>query len=259
VSNLDPVIGKAFVNIIKYMEKRWGLTLVSFVPSTTHDNIIQLQKEISHRWNKCSDTSNTLRNFYFEFYHPSHFHSTHLTLTRSDPCGPVKAFDFIKPNQRLFELFTIISEATSQIQKIEVKLDKLVLSSRDGIGLILLGQCSNEDSTRQRALLLKELNSALPRCFNLSMRDLDKERSQFHEVHTCIGFQKHQLPQEYDDFVKKINSIKFDPISFTLEEVTLVHHKFRTLVFPQEGLFTFPLGKEINIDESEFIQKINLA
>lgn len=128
---------------------------------------MQLQKEISNRWNKCSDTRTTLRNFYFEFHLFSNLYCTHLTLTRSDPCGPVKTSKFVKPNQKLFELFNIISDATSKIQKIEVTIDRLVLSSRDGVGLILLGQCINQDSINQRSSLLKELNLALPEYFNL--------------------------------------------------------------------------------------------
>lgn len=254
----DPFISKAFVNVLKYMEMRWGLTLVSFLPSTIHQNIVKLQKEISNLWIKCSEDRNSLRNFYFEFYHPSHLHCTHLTLMRSDPCGPVKSSEFVKPNQQLFELFNIISDITSKIQRIEVLFDRITLSSKDGIGLILLGQCNNEESIKQRVLLLKTLNLELPKHFSLSIRDWDDKRSKFHELHICIGFQKRQVPQEYDDFFREIRSIEFNPISVTLEEVSLVHHRFRTLAFPQEGIFIFPFGKRIEIDKDEFSRKLNL-
>ena len=259
MSKSNPFISKALVNIIKYMEVRWGLTLVSFLPSSIHENIISLQKDISNRWNKCSDTRNSLHNFYFAFYHPSHFHTTQFTLKRSTPCGPIKITEFVKEGYKFFDLFNIISDATSKIQKIEVTFDRLTLSSRDGVGLILLGRCPNQDSVNQRRSFLEELNSALPKCFILSPRKWDTEKSKFHELHTCIGFQKRQFPQEYESFAEELEEIEFDPIKFVLENVTLVHHKSRTLSFPQEGSFAFPFGKRIHIEENEFIQKLNLA
>jgi hypothetical protein len=241
------------------MEMRWGLTLVSFLPSTVHDNIVQLHQEISNRWNKCSNSRVSLRNFYFEFYHPSHFHCTHFTLKRSTPCGPLKKSEFVKKGYKLFDLFKIISESTAKIREIGVTLDRLTLSPRDGVGLILLGQCANKDSKKQRSSLLEDLNSSLPKCFDLSPRKWDTAESKFDKFHTCIGFQKRQFPQDYGSFADEIKKIKFGSISFVLEEITLVHHKSRTLSPPQEGSFTFPFGEKIDIDEDEFSRMLNMA
>jgi hypothetical protein len=236
MSKSDPFVSKAFVNVLKYMEVRWGLTLVSFIPSNAHEKIVSLQKGISYRWNKCTDTKSTLRNFYFEFYHPSHFHCTHFTLKRSTPCGPIKTTSLVKKNYKIIELFNIISEAVSKIKAIEVELDRLTLSSGDGVGLILLGQCANQGSVDRRSSLLTDLNSALPKYFDLNTRKWDSEPSKFHELHSCTGFQKRRLPHEYEYFAEEIKKIISDPISFTLEEVTLVHHN---------GAWggAFPIGK----------------
>jgi hypothetical protein len=240
------------------MEMRWGLTLVSFLPVSATEKIVKLQQEISNRWNKCSKSRNLPYNFYFEFYQSAQFHCTHFTLKRSTPCGPITISEFVKKNNTLFDLFNTISKSVSQIREIEVTLDTLILSPRDGVGLILLGQCANQDSVNQRTALLEDLNSSLPQYFNLSPRKWDTTRSHFHKIHTCIGFQKRQIPMEYMLFLEEMDTILFEPITFVLKEITLVHHKYRTLSLPQEGSFTFPFGKKISIKEDEFIRKLNM-
>jgi hypothetical protein len=56
-----------------------------------------------------------------------------------------------------------------------------------------------------------------------------------------------------------VKSIQFDPISVNFSEVTLVHHKYRTLALPHEGCVVFPLGKPLEMTEKEFCQMLNLV
>ena len=167
--------------------------------------------------------------------------------------------EFVKSRQNLFSLFNIIGEATSQIKEIKVTLDRISMSSRNRIGLILLGKCSDNNSIEQRSILLDTLNKKLPKYFNISKREWDDNRTKFNEVHTCIGFQKREIPYESNSIVNEIESIEFNPISFMMKKVSLVHHKRRTLAFPQEGIFDFPFGEKLEMEEDKFIHEINLS
>jgi hypothetical protein len=55
-----------------------------------------------------------------------------------------------------------------------------------------------------------------------------------------------------------VGEIEFDPILLTCNEVTLVHHRYRSLAFPQQGSLTFPLGVELNLVPVEFSKAIAL-
>lgn len=259
MSNTDPFVsGEALSTIVKDLERRWGLTLVSFLPPAAQERIVQLQDEISNRLGGCGDASARQGGLYLEFYQPSHLHCTHLTLTRSDPREPVRAERLVKAGHSLFELFRIVHHATSRIQPIKVELDILRITY-DGLGILLLGKCADEDAGRNREFLLGTLNQALPDVLDLSRRSWDTDSSRYREMHCRFGFLKRALPQGYDAFVDEIQGIEFAPLAFVMEGITLVHHRYRSLAFPQEGSFHFPLGRKVEVSEEEFAHRLSLA
>lgn len=255
----DPFFsGEALPTIVKNMERRWGLTLVSFLPPEAQDNVVTLQDEISKLCEGYSTIRKKQGSWYFEFYQARYLHCTHLTLTRSVPLGPVEAGDFVRPGHCLSELLRTIHDITSEMEPIKAELRTLVIS-RSGIEIVLLGKCA-DDSVASRTLLLKDLNETLPCSFKLSRRSWDADPSEYSSLHCCLGFLKRPVPQGHTEFVSGIRSIEFEPFSFTLENIELVHHRYRSLS-SSEGTFIFPLGKKMEITEEkeeEFIRSINV-
>jgi len=261
MSNTDPfasyVSEATLCAIVKNMERRWGLALVSFFTPEAQERVVLLQHEISKLWGECGKDSIRRGRLYIEFYQPQQFHCTHLTLARSDPSGPIRAETFLKENRRLFDLFGIIHGITSQIQPIRVVFDRLTMAY-DGLGIVLLGECADEDSIRYRQTLLANLNQILPEFFSLSRRSWDTDSSKYRKLHSSLGVLKRPPPQGHVTFADDIKRIDFDPLSFAFEDVTLVHHTYRTLAFPQEGSITFPLGKTVDMTEGEFMSAIGI-
>lgn len=262
MSNSDPfdtrTLETTLSAIVKNMERRWGLTLVSFLPPEARERLLQLQGRISRPWDGKAEDRLSQGRFYLELYQPRQLHCTHLTLTRSDPGGPVKAETFVKEGRHLFQLFETIHELTSQSRPFQVRLDCLRIAP-GGLGIVLLGECIDDESPGYRQFLLSELNRTLPGRFNVSMRDWDTDPSEFHRLHCTLGYIKRPLPQGYGPFAERIEGIELSPLSFTLKDVTLIHHKQRTLAFPQEGSVDFPLGKRVDLSEDEFIRQLNLT
>jgi hypothetical protein len=258
MSSKDPFTShKALLAIVKTMEKRWGLSLVSFLPVDAQEVIVRVQAEIAKTTDVSAGTKEKAAPF-LEFYDRRHLHSTHLTLTRSDPCGPVRADRFVKPGHDLYELFEAIRRIASQVEPIQVRLDSLEMTY-DGIGFLLLGRCEGKESGRQRTLLLQTLNQVLPRAFHLSRRAWDTDSDKYHSLGCRIGFLKRPPPQGYAAFIKAMGAISFEPVTFSLKCITLVHHRYRTLAFPQQGGFDFPLGQYIEADKGEFAREIDLV
>ena len=139
--------------IVKNLEKRWGLTLVSFLPPDAQKHLKQLQLHLSKLI--CGPNRNDIdqARICIKLYEPEQFHCTHFTFRRSDPIGAVKAKIFVKKNQDLFELFEIVGRLTSQLQPIEIKLDHLLLVD-NGLGIIQVGSCRNEISLSPAQRLL---------------------------------------------------------------------------------------------------------
>jgi len=164
----------------------------------------------------------------------------------------------VKAGHNLFELFEIVHDATSRIQPIKVELDTLEITY-DGLGILLLGKCADERAGRHRESLLQTLNQTLSDAFNLSMRSWDNDPSKYREMGCRFGFLKRPLPQGYDAFVNEIQSIEFVPLAFVIEGITLVHHRHRSLAFPQEGSFHFPFGRNVETSEGDFVNGLNLA
>jgi len=259
--NMDPFETfdlETLLGIVKNLEKRWGLTLVSFLPSDAQERLVQLQYEISKLWNGQSDDTMREARPYIIFYEPWQFHCTHLTLTRSTPKGPIQRKTLVREGHHLSELFGQIHEVTSRIHPINVKLDRMRIS-HDRLGIVLLGECSDDVSTKYRERLLAELNESLVESFDISRRNWDADPAQFRKFHCTLGYLKRPVPQTHHVFVEEIQSIRFSPINFTLESVSLVHHRYRSLAYPQEGEVDFPLGQKLNMTASEFVDNINLA
>lgn len=256
----DPFLGNSNHDsidaVVKNLEKRWGLTLVSFLPPEAQSQVIRLQTSIvgfwsGHRVDECPE------HLYLSLYSRDQFHCTQFTLTRSDPCGPVLKSRFIKDGHDESELFSMLENIASQIGPIHGVLDRTVIA-QDGLGVILLGSCRGAESIEYRRILLSELNRILPGSFNLSSRAWDKDSARFHELHTAVAYLKRPIPQGHDAFVKHVEQIHLDPISFTLDSITLVHHRFRSLAFPQEGIISFPLGRKIDAPK-DFAATLNLG
>jgi hypothetical protein len=165
---------------------------------------------------------------------------------------------FVKPGHHLFELFEAMQSITSRIKPIEVKFDSLEMTY-DGLGFLLLGKCASEESGQHRELLLLTLNQALSQAFHLSRRPWDTDADRYRDLGCRIGFLKRPPPQGYSAFVEHIEDIKIKPIVFKLESITLVHHRYRTLAFPQEGSFEFLLGQSVERDDERFARELNLS
>lgn len=241
----------ALSEIVKNLERRWGLTLVSFVPPKAQQEIIQLQSQLLARIDGGTRQ-------YLELYQPESLHLTHLTLTRSNPQGPVSVDALVKPQHDLYELFDLIHAVASEIGPITVELDRCAVTY-DGLGVILLGRCSDDVSLTHRRQLLERLNEALPAAFNVSRRHWDTDSAKYGDVHCSVAFLKRPIPQGYDAFRDGVKGARVDPIAFSLKEITLVHHQYRTLATPQAGSFSFPLGEKIRAARREFVQRINLV
>ncbi len=246
---------KTLQAIVKNMEKRWGLTLVSFLPPGAQKCVASLQREISNLAYGAASPCDP----FIEFYGLSHLHSTHLTLRRSDGWGPVKEQDFVKAGHRLSELFEIIQGISSQVTVIRLKLDRLRMSP-DGLGFILVGKTSDDKSAETRAFLLATLNRDLPRAFNLSRRHWDTDASKYPKVHCRIGFLKRPV-ENYEGLAQSVEGISFSPIRFTIKEIAIIHHRDRSLRPPHAGDYSFPLGPDAQerISKGDFVRKLNLG
>ena len=132
--------------------------------------------------------------------------------------------------------------------------------SHDGLGIILIGTCSDDVSIKNRKVLLENLNETLPNAFNLSMRKWNTDSSRHHALHCQIGFLKRPI-ENYRIFVKRVHAMEFTPISFTIKEVTVVHHRYRSLMPPHQGEFSFQIGSDLRgkIEKGEFIHELNLG
>jgi hypothetical protein len=266
VPQINPFTKKdTLLTVVKDLETRWGLTLVSFLPKQAQGQIKLLESKIKDlpsvpkvtKQEKLSPTSTI--DPPIEFYGLHHLHCTHYTLTRSTGWGPVCTQRFLKDGHKLVELFEIIHDNTSRMPSIEARLDKLRMNN--GRQIILFGRCSDETSVDTRRDLLKSLNTNLAKGFDISPRDYDKDPSKFHKLHCRIGFLKRPMP-DYRSFADDFNNLiwRFTPISFTLKSVTIVHHRNRLLRPPHEGCFSFPLGKDISqkVTAHDFERKLNL-
>jgi len=228
---------------VKDLERRWGLTLVSFAPSGSAVQLLGLQQLVQKVLDRhLVGPDEPL----VEFYDIEQLHCTHLTLTRSSAWGPVRLADFVKPGIDPQQLCNILARETDGLGAITVRLDRLELSDN---GFQLVGNCADEDSVGRRFRLLKRLNTQLPHYFNLGRRawDTDPARHQF--VHMRLGFMKRPC-NDYESIVADVARSVIDPITLTFADLTVVHHRYRSLRAPHAGSLRFPLNGQASDDRA---------
>src|SRR3954468_17275332 len=115
---------------VKDLERRWGLTLVSFVPTGSAAPLVRLQQQVRAMLDRHLVVPPD--EPVMEFYDVEQLHCTHLTLTRSSAWGPVRVADFVKSGIDPQDLSTIVARETEGLGNITVRLDRLVLSD-DGL------------------------------------------------------------------------------------------------------------------------------
>jgi len=224
--------------IVRDLEKRWGLTLVSFLPRDACARVLALQQEIS-RLAYGPAPGPTVGEPAIEFYDQNHLHCSHFTLTRSSAWGPVRLEEFIKPDSDIRQLLTILCNAASLSAPIQVRLDRLRASEGKN-SIVLLGSCTPATAP-VRSALLSSLNQRLPEFFNISSRRADRDPEKYAEVHCRPAFFKRPIA-DFSEFARRLASLQFPPIECRFLEVSLVHHRYRSLAPPQEGILHIPLG-----------------
>jgi hypothetical protein len=230
--------------VAKDLERRWGLTLVSFVPSGSAARLLRIQRLVQKMLDRqvVVGADEPL----VEFYDIEQLHCTHLTLTRSSARGPVRLADFVKPGIDPQQLCTILAGETEGLGTITVRLDRLDVSDN---GFQLVGSCADEESTGRRFRLLERLNTQLPHYFNLSRRAWDTDPARHEFVHLRLGFLKRPC-SDYESLVAEVARILIDPITLGFTDVALVHHRYRTLRAPHAGALRFPLDGRAGDDRA---------
>src|SRR4051812_40981482 len=111
---------------VKDLERRWGLTLVSFVPGRSAAPLLRVQQLVRKMLDRPPVVGPD--EPLVEFYDVEQLHCTQLTLTRSSARGPVRLAEFVKPGVDPQRLCDILARATGGLGAITVRLDRLVLS-----------------------------------------------------------------------------------------------------------------------------------
>jgi hypothetical protein len=95
MSHIPPRSGSSAPAAVKDLERRWGLTLASFVPSGSTAPLVQVQQRVQHML----DRRLVVRpaDPLVDFHDAEQLHCTQLTLTRSSAWGPVRVADFVRP------------------------------------------------------------------------------------------------------------------------------------------------------------------
>jgi hypothetical protein len=220
---------------VKDLERRWGLTLVSFVPRGSAAPLLRVQQLVQEMLERHLGVRPA--EPLLEFYDVEQLHSTQLTLTRSSARGPVRQADFVKSGVDPQQLCDILARETEGLGTITVRLDRLTLSDN---GFQLVGRCADEDSAERRCRLLERLNGQLSGRFNLGRRAWDTDPARYRFVHLRLAFVKRPC-RDYESLVAEVARSAIDPITLTFADVTLVHHRYRSLRAPHAGTLRFPL------------------
>jgi hypothetical protein len=226
--------GFAIDLVIKDLERRWGLALVSFAPPETATQVRGVQELVREL---TTPHASQPQEPTVDFYDAEQLHCTHLTLTRSSAWHPVRSSELVKPGRDGQRLCDVLAQETAGLGPIAVLLDRVDLSDN---GFNLLGACADDPSAARRSQLLDHLNQRLPEDFNLSRRAWDTDKESYLNVHMRIGFVKRSFPG-YDKLPEATNVVSIDPILAVFSELTLVHHRYRSLRPPHEGSATFAL------------------
>ena len=242
---------------VKDLERRWGLTIVSFLSSSIHDAVRSIQDRLLPLAYPNHEHIDRRGEPAIELYSTHQLHCTHLTLTRSNAWGPVRAADLVKPGRDLFALYETILEAASAAPPLEVELTRLKVSSSDN-SILLLGQCTGP-SAAAREVFLSTLNQRLPDTFELSRRDWDTDPAKYKQVHCRLGFIKRPLSKP-EEFSHAVSVFDLPPLGCILDAVTLVHHRYRSMKTPHEGIVAFRLGTKTQsrLSREDFIRGVGL-
>jgi hypothetical protein len=230
--------------LVKDLERRWGLTLVSFVPAGSVAPLVRVQQRVQQMLDH--DSAVRREEPSAEFYDVEQLHCTHLTLTRSSAWGPVRLADFVKPHVDPQQLCDILARETDGLGDITVNLDRLALSDN---GFVLFGSCADDASAGRRLRLLERLNAELPRHFNLSRREWDTDPARHRFVHLRLGFVKRPRG-DHASLVAEVARLAIGPVTLTFGEVALVHHRYRSLRPPHAGSLRFPLNRPAREDRA---------
>jgi len=253
-----PVVNADTAFIVKNLERRWGLALVSFLPWEAHEAVSKFQSKLARIAYPSGQDIKREGQPILEFYESSQLHCTHLTLTRSSGWGPVRLQDFVQQGKTLFKLFEIVQQVTSKIGRISVTL-RAVSKRSEGAEIVLVGRSADKESTEHRRLLLEHLNAELPGAFHISRRSWDNDPSKYDAVHCMVAFIK-RITADHAELIECLRNVEVKPISVALKDVTIVHHRYRSLRSPQEGMFSLPLGKDISeeVNPERFARELNL-
>jgi hypothetical protein len=243
-------------NVVKNLEKRWGLTVVSFLPKNIQCRVEDIQREIGQFWNMTGRDFRQSRQ-YISFYDAEQLHCSHLTLVRSDPSGPIREKTFVRKGHGLNEMLEVLCELTSSLGPIKAALHQIVVA-HDGLGIILLGECQNTESATRRRTLISGLNRVLQKAFCVSPRNWDLHPSKYSKLHCAVGYLKRSVGPCYDEFANYMTRISFSPIEFELDKVALVHHRYRSLARPQEGEISLVLGEKCSLTAVDFVRELKL-
>lgn len=246
-----------FSTIVKNLEPRWGLTTATFLPIAAQEQIKKLQIKLFNEFDNCDTPPKHNGSEYFYFYEKENLHCTHFTLTRSDPCSPVQKTNLLKNGSEIGDLHRTLSKITETVQPFDGTLNKFILN-KTGNELILLGKCLNPQNNQNRIELLNKLNNELPNHIKLSPRKHDLDESRFLDLHCCIGYIKRPNKIDIRAVNNFIENLEINSITFNMDDIDLVHHKYRSLRFPQQGIVHYKFGKKTEMSIDEFSQNIDL-
>jgi hypothetical protein len=214
--------------------QRWGLTLVSFLPAAARDAVAGLQNDLHDLTRK--------KGWEMEFYDPSHLHTTQLIIARSQAEGPIDYEDFFRNPFGLDDLAASIDHAVAaRGEPWRASFNRLIVGT-DSIAITLEGALDQE-SVASRNAMRQHLISALNAISNYDEKHTTKHWDG-RKIYCTIGYLKEAMPEEeYAAFSRFVQELRFPPLEFTLETVSLVHHQYRTLAgnqllredFPQPG------------------------
>jgi len=220
---------------LQFLERRWGLTLVSFLALKAQEPLFRLQQDIAKTVVGKEDNQLLTSREYVEFHDIEHIHGTHFVLTESQPNGPVRVSDTIRgdPLQMLLQ----IEKAAADVGPIEVEATRLEIFN---VFILLCGECVDVNKNRQK--LLTELNRTLMGTFGVKPRPFENDPGKFGEMHFTLGVIKRSPPKGYSDLKERLNEIPIEKTRFTLDRMSLVHHRHNSLKPPHEGIINFTLG-----------------
>ncbi len=228
--------------ILKNSEPRWGLTLVSFLAGETVQALRSLV--LAGLGARAAPVT---------FAAPGQAHTTHLSLTRSQPEGPVRLGQLLLPGGELYALYEAVRRVTAGASPFRGQFTTLQVAA-DGVGLVLKGESTDLQTDLQRGKL-----QALPQTLAAAIQVEQKWPPQPGTFHCTLGTLREPLsPEAYPQFIRAVGTLAFAPVGFVLEEVVLVHHQYRTLRPPQLGRVAFPLGQPAGMTADEFAARLNL-